>query len=100
MLTLDRKTLATLDGKTILVTSALDHHNPPTGIRGTLRVVDDAASPSATKVEVELTYPDMFLRGAHDRVLVLTNDEIEQLLTREFRGAYELAVPYSLREDV
>jgi hypothetical protein len=99
MITLDRKTLSALDGKTILVTSSLDQHNPPAGIRGTIRIVDDAES-MASKVEVELTYPDMFLRGAHDRVLVLTNEEIEQLLTREYRGAYELTVPYSLREDV
>ncbi|HEY9153943.1 MAG TPA: hypothetical protein VIM69_02360 [Opitutaceae bacterium] len=99
MTTLDRKTLSALDGKTILVTSALDRRNPPTGVRGTLRVVDQPES-SAAKVEVELTYPDMFLREAHDRILVLTNDEIEQLLTREYRGAYELTVPYSLREDV
>ena len=98
MITLDPKTLSALDGKSILVTSALDHHNPPTGVRGTIRVIEEpnAANP---KVEVALTYPDMFLSSAHDRVLVLTNDQIEQLLTHEFRGAYNLTVPYSLRDD-
>jgi len=99
MMTLDQKTLSVLDGKTILVSSALDQHNPPAGIRGTIRVVGETAE-TPLRIEVELTYPDMFLRGAHVRVIALTNDEVEQLLTREYRGAYELTVPYSLREDV
>ncbi len=98
MTTLDRTTLSVLDGKSILVSSELDRHNPAAGVRGTLRVVGDATR--ACKVEVEVTYPDMFNRAAHDRVLVLTSEQIDQLLTREFRGVYQLSVPYSLREDV
>ncbi len=99
MTTYDQKALSVLEGKTILVNSALDQHNPPTGVRGTIRIASETAQ-TPLRIEVELTYPDMFLRGAHDRVIVLTHEEVEQLLSREYCGAYELTVPYSLSEDV
>ena len=51
-----------LEGKVVLVCSARDHRNPPTGMRGTLHVHEENGRPV---VQVELDFPQMFTTRAH-----------------------------------
>lgn len=78
--------LRELDGRIVLVCSHRDHHNPPTGLRGTLHVRENAHGVPA--VEVELDFPQMFTTRAHHRTVMLTDSEIAQMLASEHYGAF------------
>lgn len=81
--------LRDLDGKIVLVTSALDQRNPSTGRRGTLHV-DDAAG--MQRVTVEIDFPEMFTSRAHTRRIVLTESQVADMLATEHYGAYTLTL--------
>ncbi|PTX92441.1 hypothetical protein [Opitutus sp. ER46] len=78
--------LRELDGRVVLVTSAVDQRNPPTGLRGTVRVVeaDDAGRPI---VQVELEFPQMFTTRARHRTVTLGAEELQQLFDSDHDGA-------------
>lgn len=80
-----------LEGKTVLVRSAGDTHNPPVAVRGSIHVVDTGETGDA-KVEVVLEFPDMFNEPAHQRIIVLREDGIDHLLSSERNGAFELTI--------
>lgn len=82
--------LSALDGRIVLVCSARDHHNPPTGMRGTVHVRESANG--VVSVEVELDFPQMFTTRAHHRTVVLTDSEIAQLLASEHYGAFTVVL--------
>lgn len=84
--------LSELNGKIVLVCSAQDHRNPPTGIRGTL-LVHEAVHGGRPVVEVELDFPQMFSTRAHLRRVVLTDDQVAQLLESDHYGAFALTIP-------
>ena len=81
--------LTDIDGKIVLVTSARDHRNPPTGMRGTIRVRDTGVGDRHV-VQIELEFPQMFLTRAHHRTLTLTDAEIDQLVTANYDGTFSL----------
>ncbi|HVU32532.1 MAG TPA: hypothetical protein VHE61_03805 [Opitutaceae bacterium] len=84
--------LAGLEGKIVLVCSARDHRNPPTGMRGTLRVGSEPSSRRPV-VQIELEFPQMFSTRAHHRVITLDDAEVGQLLHSAHDGAYTVTLP-------
>lgn len=84
--------LSSLDGKIVLVRSAVDQRNPPTGIRGTLRVMEDAISHRPV-VHIELDFPQMFTTRAHHRTVTLTEAEIAELLQSDDSGTFSVTLP-------
>jgi hypothetical protein len=80
------------DGQTVLVRTADDLHSPPVGRRGTLRVVTVPDEVPGFRVEVVLDFPDMFSQPAHQRVFVLNEAEIDQLLVGDRTGVYEVTL--------
>ncbi|HVS51398.1 MAG TPA: hypothetical protein VHD62_03500 [Opitutaceae bacterium] len=85
--------LRSLDGKTVLVHSARDHHNPPSAVRGTIEIRTEAGG---QRVAVVLEFPQMFATRAHRRTRLLAEEEVVRLLASENNGAFELTVPESL----
>ena len=83
--------LRELQGRVVLVTSALDAHNPPAGLRGTLDVQTLGAGQKPS-VRVILDFPDMFTSPAHTRIIPLDDAALVQLLASERSGAYELVL--------
>ena len=81
--------LRQLEGKTVLVRSTADHHNPPVGRNGTIHILNTGENGSA-RLEVVLEFPDMFSEPAHRRVIVLEGAEVEKLISTERAGVYEL----------
>lgn len=90
--------LSALNGKIVLVCSALDHRNPPTGRRGTI-VVREPAKGGEPIVEVEIEFPQMFTTRAHVRTVVLSNAEVAQLLASEHYGAFTVTIHDRLDPD-
>jgi hypothetical protein len=82
--------LSEIDGKIVLVSSARDHRNPPTAMRGTIRVREDPGR--APLVQIELEFPQMFTTRAHHRVLTLTESELGQLLQSNEEGTFAVSV--------
>lgn len=82
--------LRRLDGCIVLVESASDQRTPPTGLRGTLAVRPDGRG--GCKVMVTLGFPQMFTAEAHQRTIVLADDDVAALLASERNGAFELVV--------
>lgn len=89
--------LKNLNGKSVLVRSTSDEHNPPVGVRGTIHVVDTGELGEALKVEILLEFPDMFNEPAHERVIILREDGIDRLLASEVNGAFQLTIPGPIR---
>lgn len=85
--------LKNLDGKSVLVRSAADEHNPPVGVRGWIHVVDTGEVSGEPKVEMVLEFPDMFNQPAHERIIILREDGIDRLLASERNGAFEFTIP-------
>lgn len=83
--------LKQLEGKTVMVRSTADQHNPPVGKNGTIHILDTGENGPA-RLEVVLEFPDMFSGPAHRRVIVLEGSAIEELLSTERAGVYELEV--------
>lgn len=84
-----REELDYLNGKSVLVRSACDHHNPPTAVRGTIEVRENANGPL---VQVALEFPQMFSTRAHHRTLTLAEEDIERLLESESEGTFDLTI--------
>ncbi len=83
--------LKDLEGKTVLVRTTADAHNPPIGVRGIIHVVETGSHDPA-KIEIVLEFPDMFNEPAHERIIVLREDGIDRLLASERNGAFELTI--------
>lgn len=79
-----------LTGKVVLVCSAQDHRNPPTGRRGTIFVHQQSDGTSA--VDIEVDFPEMFTMRAHRRRIRLTDDQVAELLASEHYGAYTVTL--------
>lgn len=89
---LSAATLAELEflhGKLVLVNSAQDRRNPPTGLRGTIQVRSHADGPI---VQIQLEFPQMFTTTAHVRTLVLDEAGLERLLESERNGTFEYTI--------
>lgn len=89
--------LKNLDGKSVLVRSHSDGHNPPVGVRGWIHVVDTGETGGEPKVEIILEFPDMFNEPAHERVIILRQDGVDRLLASEVNGAFQLTIPGPIR---
>jgi hypothetical protein len=82
--------LRELNGKLVLVCSAQDYRNPPTGRRGTIFVQE--ATNGRQQVEVEIEFPQMFTTPAHVRRAILSDDEVAQMLASEHYGAFTVTL--------
>ena len=80
-----------LEGRIVLVCSARDRHNPPTGMRDTLRVVPDAEK-TPSHVEIELEFPQMFSTRAHHRTVRLSEEKLAELLASERDGTFSVTL--------
>lgn len=76
-----------LHGKVVLVCSAQDTRNPPTGRRGTIVVTPDTADGSPA-VDVEIDFPQMFTRSAHLRRVRLSEAQVSHMLESEHYGTF------------
>ena len=83
--------LKNLDGQTVLVKTTTDTHNPPVGVRGSIRIVDTPAA-GVARVELVLQFPDMYNEPAHQRVFALTDKQVEELVACSCNGAYEFTL--------
>jgi len=90
--------LSQLHQKVVLVTSAVDTHNPPTGRRGTLVVERNGGD--AALVSVEIDFPEMFTSRAHRRRIVLSREQTEQLMQTGHYGAYSLRIAERLDPEL
>jgi hypothetical protein len=88
--------LVHLDGQSVLVSTTTDTHNPPIARRGTLRVVPDSAAGGAPRIEIVLSFPDMFNEPAHQRILPLDAEAVARLLASEPSGAWALTIDQPL----
>lgn len=82
--------LSELNGRIILVCSAQDHRNPPTGRRGTLVV--HKPEPGRQVVEVAIEFPQMFTAPAHIRRAYLSDAEVAQMLASECDGTFTVTL--------
>jgi hypothetical protein len=87
--------LRPLSGAIVLVKSKRDQHNPPTGMRGTIRVYESSDGVSAT-VKIELDYPQMFDAPAHHRTFVLDDAQVDELIASEHDGVFEITLDEDL----
>jgi hypothetical protein len=87
--------LTEIDGKIVLVSSARDHRNPPTAMRGTIRVREDPGR-SEPLVVIELEFPQMFTTRAHHRTVTLSEAEGEALLRSSCDGAFSVTLDQRL----
>jgi hypothetical protein len=69
-----------LDGRTVLVRTAGDPHNPAVALLGTLQVVPEPMFSDRPRVTLVVNYPDMFTAPAHQRRFELGEAEIQRLL--------------------
>lgn len=83
--------LSRLEGSVVLVCSAQDHRNPPSGVRGTIHV-HEAGDAGHPVIAVELQFPQMFTTRAHRRTIILNDEEIARLLGSEDYGAFTVTV--------
>lgn len=84
--------LGALNGKVVLLKSARDRRNPPTGIRGTISVSRDPRTHDPL-VQIEVDFPQMFMTRAHHRTVTLTQAEVSRLLESEQSGTYSVTLP-------
>jgi hypothetical protein len=90
--------LSDLDGKIVLVSSARDHRNPPTAVRGTIRVREERPGALPT-VQIEIDFPQMFTTRAHHRTIVLAPHELAQLRANAYDGTFALTLSDSIDPD-
>ena len=83
-----------LNGRIVLVRSTKDRRNPPTAMRGTVVVRDNAGASPDVSIAVE--FPQMFTSPAHHRSLPLDHAAITRLLTSEYNGTYEFTIDEEL----
>lgn len=79
-----------LAGRTVLVRTAGDAHNPAIALRGTLQVVAEPMFSDRPRVKLAVNYPDMFTAPAHQRVFDLDDALIQRLLTAAADPAAQL----------
>jgi hypothetical protein len=79
-----------LNGQIVLVRSARDQHNPPTGMRGWIEVHDTPAGETAVNLAVE--FPQMFTTPAHHRTIPLDDAALVRLLASENNGVFEFTL--------
>jgi hypothetical protein len=79
----------------VLVKSSRDRRSPPTALRGTIQVYESNDGAAAT-VKVELDYPQMFESPAHHRLITLNAAQVDQLLSSEHDGVYQVTVDEDL----
>jgi hypothetical protein len=82
--------LKSLQGKVVLVKSTRDIRNPPVAMRGTLEVQEDPTGGSTVSIAVD--FPQMFTVPAHRRRLLLSEEEVMQLVATERRGTFEFTI--------
>ena len=79
-----------LEGRTVLVRTAGDPHNPAIALRGTLQIVAEPMFSDRPRVKLAVNYPDMFTAPAHQRVFDLDDALIQRLLTTAADPAAQL----------
>ncbi|HWA28180.1 MAG TPA: hypothetical protein VG734_21190 [Lacunisphaera sp.] len=79
-----------LNGRNVLVKSTADRRDPPIALRGTIEARPENAGGAAVRIVLE--FPDMCNRAAHQRVIVLDDAGIEQLLASEHDGVFEYTI--------
>jgi hypothetical protein len=79
-----------LHGRTVLVRTAGDPHNPAVALRGTLQVVPEPMFSDRPRVKLVVNYPDMFTAPAHQRVFELGEAETQRLLAAASNSTAEL----------
>ena len=84
--------LRELNGRIVLVCSADDRRNPPTGRRGTLKVVEPPQGGAAV-VTIEVEFPEMFTSRAHIHRIQLNPEQVSQMLESSDYGAMTVRVP-------
>lgn len=86
-----------LHGQAVLVVTPENaHRNPPVGVRGTLLLRADPGAPARTMAEISVSLPDMFTERAREKIIALTDDDLEQLLRTNHHGGYV----WVLKEDL
>ena len=87
--------LRTLQGRNVLVTSAGDQRNPPTGLRGWIETRELAGGDVAVSLVVE--FPQMFTSTAHRRTIALSPADVARLLASERAGAFAFELADTLK---
>jgi len=82
--------LRQLRGRSVLVRSTRDRRNPPTALRGSIEVHENADA--APDVSIAVEFPQMFHSQAHHRTLPLDHAAIARLLATEYNGAFEFTI--------
>lgn len=90
-LKLTRERLQPLDGRSVLVRPAHSNANPVTGVRGTIRVGAVDESSGSPQIAIVVRFPEMFVQRARERVIDLTEGDVERLLASETNGDFALA---------
>jgi len=86
-----------LDGKIVLVRSTRDLRNPPTALRGTLRLAP--LEKGRNLVQVVLDFPEMFTAPAHQKVIVLDDATVERLVSSVRAGTFECTLDYDFTQE-
>lgn len=82
--------LRQLDGRSVLVLSQRDGHNPPTAMRGWLEVHEGADRGPEAHVVVD--FPQMFTSLAHRRDIPLDQAGVMRLLESEENGTFSFTI--------
>jgi hypothetical protein len=82
--------LQRLEGKVVLVKSTRDHRNPPTAMRGSIEVHENAGGVPDVRIAVD--FPQMFTSRAHRRTIPLDHAALTRLLESESEGAFEYTI--------
>jgi len=86
--------LKALNGKVVLVKSAVDRRTPPSAMRGTIEVRESEIG--APVVQIALEFPQMFTTKAHHRTIILNEEEVARLRANEYAGTFEFTLPERL----
>ena len=78
-----------LNGRSVLVKSAQDHHRPPTAVRGTVEVEPPTREGAGPAVKLVLDLPDRFNTTAHQHIVTLDAAGIARLFHSEREGELE-----------
>lgn len=87
----DYDRLKILEGRNVLVQPEIFDSQNSVGIRGTLHVVPDSATPLGCRVEIAIGFPemsDMAGQHGHEERIPVAPAELEELLLSENHGAY------------
>jgi len=90
--------LSRIDGRPVLVCSTRDHRDPPTALRGSIRVMPPAEGTART-VCVELSLPEMFTAPAHTRAFPLDAETVERFLRAAPTDTLTCTLDYDFEQD-